>query len=151
MKTKTFFISNPSYSTISATFLVKDNNSIIEDSEDSENSEVSKDSEIEENEYNNLEIVECFKIEIILCLRDEIFQHNEFDTNSEESPEESTNESDESDNGSVVSNKTGQDRADECANNDPTTIDKEDIDENLSAIKNSNENFESLPIALQKA
>ena len=43
------------------------------------------------------------------------------------------------------------DRADECANNDPTTIDKEDIDENLSAVENGNENLESLPIALRKA
>ncbi|CAG8645670.1 23444_t:CDS:2 [Cetraspora pellucida] len=130
-----------------------------------------------ETEYNNLEIVKRFDIENIVCLRDEIFQDNEFDTDSEESPDGSTNNSDNSDNESVVSNKTGQgvfdfdpmnlatdlmqewsyendnnslDRADNCANNNPNAIDKEDVNENSSTVDNDNENSESLPIALRK-
>ncbi|CAG8818181.1 14812_t:CDS:2, partial [Gigaspora margarita] len=56
-------------------------------------------------EYNNLEIVERFDIENIVCLKDEIFQDNESDSDHEESSYDSPNESD---NESIVSNKTGQ-------------------------------------------
>lgn len=156
---------------VSATFLVKDDENVTEYSEDSE---VSEDSEIEEIEYNNLEIVERFDIENIVCLKDEIFQDNESDTDHEESSDDSPNESD---NESIVSNETGEgvfdfdptdlaadlmkewsyenddnnlDRTDECVYNDPNTIDNEDIGENSSAIENNNENSESLPIALRK-
>ncbi|CAG8457809.1 42767_t:CDS:2 [Gigaspora margarita] len=89
----------------SATFLVKDDKSVTEDSENFEDSEIS---EIEEVEYNNLEIVEHFNIENIVCLNDEIFQDNESDSDSEELPDDTANESDESDNDLVVSDKMGQ-------------------------------------------
>ncbi|CAG8634540.1 1923_t:CDS:1, partial [Scutellospora calospora] len=76
-----------------ATFLVKDE-------------DITKDSEIKEIEYDNLEIVEQFDIENIVCLSNEIVQDRASDTNIEELQ----NVDDEFDNNdeSVVSNKIGQ-------------------------------------------
>lgn len=144
---------------ILATFLVEDNESITEDFEE------------EVTEYDS-EIIERFDIENIVFLRDEMFQDNESDTDSEEQRDDIAYESDEINDEMVVSNNIGQgifdfDPTDLAADlmkewnyeNDNNlnsedkyiddTVDK-DISENLSTIENNNENSESLPIALRK-
>ncbi|CAG8476722.1 29486_t:CDS:2 [Gigaspora margarita] len=81
----------------SATFVVKEDESIT------------KDFEIEEAECDNLEIIEQFDIENIVCLRDEIFHDGESDTDNEGSYDVDPDEFDQfNDDELVVSNKIGQ-------------------------------------------
>ncbi|CAG8827484.1 30438_t:CDS:2, partial [Gigaspora margarita] len=82
---------------VSATFVIEEDESITEDFE------------IEEAECDNLEIIERFDIENIVCLKDEIFQDGESDTDSEGSYDVDPNEFDQFNNDKlVVSNKIGQ-------------------------------------------
>ncbi|CAG8830446.1 16962_t:CDS:1, partial [Cetraspora pellucida] len=64
---KTLLLNKVQVQVILATFLIEDNERIIEDFE------------VEELELNNLEIIEQFDIKNIVCLNNEIFQDNESD------------------------------------------------------------------------
>ncbi|CAG8734286.1 11098_t:CDS:2, partial [Racocetra persica] len=134
----------------SATFLVEDNEKIIEDFE------------VEEAECN-LEIIEHFDIENIVCLNDEVFQDGESDSDNEEF-QDYEDEFDELDYDELTGNKTGQDNIDSNTidnidsntidNIDSNTIDENNANDNItrdsSIIENENEALESLPIALRK-
>lgn len=138
----------------SATFLVEDDEGIIEDED------ITDDPEEDAIEYDS-EIIERFDIENIVFLRDEMFQDGESDADSEESQSDRSDEFNEDE--MDVNNKIGQGEfdfdptdlaadfmkewSDEIVDN---TIGEEDIGDYSIIVENDNENLESLPIALRK-
>ena len=167
---KKISLNNLQVQVASATFLVEDNERIIEDFE------------VEEAECN-LEIIERFDIENIVCLNDEVFRDGESDSDNEEF-QDYEDEFDEFDYDELSGNKMGQgvfdfdptelaanlvrewdyenndlnidniDSTNTINNIDSNTIDENNASDNISRdssiIENENEALESLPIALRK-
>ncbi|CAG8529696.1 7645_t:CDS:2 [Scutellospora calospora] len=121
---KKISLNNLQVQVASVTFLVEDNERIIEDFE------------VEEAEYN-LEIIEHFDIENIVFLNDEVFRDSESDSDNEEF-QDYEDEFEKLNYDKLTGNKTEQD-LNTINNIDSNTIDN--IDSNTIEKNNANDNI----------